>query len=161
MQMAIGPIYDVVGRKVPVVAAMFIACASQITIAFSVNVFPMYVIGYLLSLPLLVTNTCPYVPDLIMERDHGIANTLKILIVDVANVGSSGLLSLNGSFPDTFTPLTIYLGIAMACFLSGFYVIFYLKDVIKSPEFKERRLTISRTSGKPDTKLNQFCFVLR
>ncbi len=50
----------------------------------------MYVIGYILSFPLLVTNTCPYIPDLIMENSHGIANTLKVLIVDLANVSASG-----------------------------------------------------------------------
>lgn len=161
MQVGIGPLYDVFGRKVPVVCAMFIAAISQITIAFSINVFPMYLIGYLLTLPLLVTNTCPYVPDLIMENSHGIANTLKILVIDLANVSASGLLSLNGSFPDTFNSKNIYLGIAFACFLSGFYVIFYLKDVIKSAQFKERRLTISRNSGKPNNKCNQFCFALK
>lgn len=92
----------------------------------------MYVIGYILSFPLLVTNTCPYIPDLIMENSHGIANTLKVLIVDLANVSASGLLSLNGSYPNTFTSTNIYCGIAFLCFLSGFYVIFFLKDVITS-----------------------------
>ena len=40
----------------------------------------MYITGYILTIPLLVTNTCPYVPDLIMENSHGIANTLKIFV---------------------------------------------------------------------------------
>lgn len=121
----------------------------------------MYITGYILTIPLLVTNTCPYVPDLIMENSHGIANTLKILVVDVANVASSGLLSLNGSYSDVFTSFRIYLGIAVFCSLSGLYVIFNLKDVIKGDDFKERRLTISRASKKPDTKFNQFWFILK
>jgi len=61
----VGPLYDVYGRKVPVAGAMFCAAVSQVLMAFSVNVFPMYITGYILSFPLLVTNTCPYIPDLI------------------------------------------------------------------------------------------------
>lgn len=65
MQIGVGPLYDVFGRKIPVASAMFLGAASQAIIAFAVNVFPMYVIGYIMSFPLLFTNTCPYIPDLI------------------------------------------------------------------------------------------------
>lgn len=86
---------------------------------------------------------------------------LKILVVDLANVVASGLLSLNGSYPDIFFPGLIYCSIALLCFMSGIYVIFFLKDVIKSDEFDNRRETISRESGKPNNKIHYFWFIFK
>ena len=66
-----------------------------------------------MSIPLVVTWTCPFIPDLIMEESQGVANTMKILNVDLAGVIGSYLLDFNSKYPTVFSPFNLYVGIGI------------------------------------------------
>lgn len=159
-EVSIGAIYDLVGRKNPVVFSMLLGGVSQILIAYAPN-FTLYAIGLSMTIPIVVTSSCPYVPDLIREESQGVAQAMKVLCIDLAGVIGSFFLDLNSRFPVVFSPFNIYFGLGILGLVSAILLHFGMKDIIKMKDWNENMQRISRVSKIRDTKKNRFKFILR
>ena len=144
-ELSIGPIYDLVGRKSPVVFAMLIGGCSQILIAYAPT-FAFYAAGVALTIPIIVTSFCPYIPDLIREESQGVAQAMKVICLDLAGVIGSSFLDLNGRFPTIFTPFNIYFGLGILGLISSVLLHIGMKDITLMKEWEENMQSISAAS---------------
>ena len=82
--MAMGLIYDVVGRKTPLIIFIVVTIVVEAFFPFLKSAKEFY-IATLFEIPLYIIVTNPFIPDLIEEESHGMGNMLRTNTLNLAN----------------------------------------------------------------------------
>ena len=129
-ELVIGSIYDIYGRKKPLIITYFMASMGLFITPFFSSVYPWYQLSMVLKSIENVTALVPFIPDLLMEESHSIGNAFRILAALLGTLFSTLLLGISskGWISDT----NIYLVVTALNTLMGFYIIFHMKDIINS-----------------------------
>lgn len=128
-----GLIYDLYGRKVPLL--FFLLLSSVVVFCFPFledEVDFYYAIIFVIPLHILASN--PFVPDLIEEESHGVANMLVGNCISLGIVAISILMLFNAEEKEAFTSRNIYFGIAFLLLVTFVIVQVGMKDVIKEKQ---------------------------
>ena len=80
-------------------------------------------------IPVLITN--PFIPDLIKEESHGMANMLRSNMINLAYLGAYGLLLLNSTNLAIFDASVLFPLMSLLLLISVFVIKIGMKDVIK------------------------------
>lgn len=84
-----------------------------------------------------ITAYVPFIPDLLMEESHGLANAFKMISAQVGALFASGMLGLSSTkILSDKALLFIVFGINT---FAAFVILFAMKDVINSKDFLQRR----------------------
>jgi len=130
LNIVLGIIYDVFGRKTPILFFLVITCLAVAAYPFLESVEELYILAILLTpLPIVISN--PFVPDLIHEESHGMGNMLRSNMINLASLSAYGLLLLNATNIPMFDSSVIYSACAIFLLLTTFMVRVGMKDVIK------------------------------
>ena len=130
MSLASGTIYDLFGRKPPMLVFVFISCIAYSSLPFLESVFELYLFS-ILEIPVGALISNPFIPDLISEESHGVANMLRTNAINLANLSAYGLLLLNATNLPMFSSDMIFFFVAFILVATGVLVYFGMKDVIR------------------------------
>ena len=153
----IGFIYDIFGRKVPIMIFMLISACGFAQVPFMTSESDLFLFALcLIPLPVIVTN--PFIPDLIDESSHGMANMCRTNIINIGNLTGYGLLLLNATNLAIFSTDVLFSLLTIGIIGSTIMVHFGMKDVIK-----EGCHTSESTGEKPSVKylVKQACNLIR
>lgn len=85
--MLMGVLYDLCGRKLPIIVFMVLSTIAYTSFPFLKNESEYYVSAFFL-IPLPIISSNPFVPDLIHEASHGVANMLRTNMINIGNLAS-------------------------------------------------------------------------
>ena len=129
----LGPIFDLVGRKLPVVIGLFICGFSFIGFPMFTQIYPWYCLLKVLSnLGVLVGLNAPFLPDYISSGSVGLASAYAVIMQTLAGIVASSLIPLIGSIIDD--QKWLYYGIGSFNLIFAIILSFGLKDVLKEKE---------------------------
>ena len=134
--MNIGLIYDVFGRKVPLLIFVAILIVTELTFPFLTNVRQYYITAMFTSLlTIIITN--PFIPDLIKEESHGMGNMLRTNCINLGYIVAYSLLYLNATGSPMFDSSVIFfiLSFLLVCLLVLLKI--GMKDIIKEGKHLE------------------------
>ena len=94
-ELAIGSIYDIYGRKKPLIITYFIASLGLLITPFFKSVYPWYQISMIFKSLENVTALVPFIPDLLMEESHSIGNAFRMLSALLGTLVSTLLLGVS------------------------------------------------------------------
>lgn len=89
------------------------------------------------------------------------ANTLRILNIDLAGVIGSLLLDMNSKYSVAFSPFNLYFGIGVLGIVAAALIQLGMKDIIKTKQWQDNMERISSATHKDDNKKNRFVFILK
>jgi hypothetical protein len=95
------------------------------------NNYIWFVLGKCFGISIEVVSTVPLTPDYFMPSSFGLVNTFRQIFKTLGAVQSNILLNFNGQAG-----------------VDGFFMFFFLKDIIKDPKYQEERRIRSETSGQ-------------
>lgn len=101
-----------------------------------------------------VTALVPFIPDLLQEESHSIGNAYRMLSALFGTLVSTLLLGISSQ--NWVSDTNIYLAVTASNTMIGFYIIFNMKDIINSQEFKARR-----KSSNSESKRKRCLFVTK
>lgn len=128
--MALGMIYDLYGRKVPMLVFLLISCVAIGSLPFLQTETDLYLYAIIsIPLPILISN--PFVPDLVHEDSHGVANMLRTNTINVAKLCAYGLLLLNATNLPIFSSTVMFFSMTLLMVFTTLLVKIGMKDVIK------------------------------
>jgi hypothetical protein len=135
--MVMGVIYDLYGRKTPVVIFLIVSSLAFSSFPFLKTEYEFYfAAAFLMTLP--IVNTNPFVADLILKESHGIGNMLRSNSVNLSNLTAYVLLLLNASYPELFSGCFIYYCLSAMLLVVTILVVVGMKDTIKDQKLPER-----------------------
>jgi MFS family permease len=126
----LGTIYDIFGRKTPILVFLVISCLAFSSLPFLESVFELYIFA-ILEIPIGVLISNPFIPDLIDEESHGVANMLRTNTINVANLSAYSLLLLNATNLPIFHSDMIFFFVTLFLLCTFILVKIGMKDVIK------------------------------
>ena len=142
----IGSVYDIVGRRIPLAGSYVAVSLGLIVFISGHKVYPWFLIARMLGAFEAITGAIPFVPDLIMEESHGVANAMKISCLGLADVFSTSLLGLSGL--KLFDDVYIFYFVLVMNTSVAVTIIVGMKDVIKTKEFDQRRKQTNSSDSK-------------
>lgn len=136
--MSIGVVYDIYGRRKPFLLAWAFAAIATFVYPFATDKVLYYIVSTLL-VPLTACFTIPFVPDLIMEASQPLAVFFTIISIASGKVVVAGLLDVVASKTMGVSYTAVYIGISVLAAAYTILAYLFMKDVVKSDEFKVRR----------------------
>jgi len=127
--MIIGLMFDSVGRKKPIVIFCIFGAITQFCIPFMSNVYMYYPVMPFLSFLSLAANN-PYIPDLIEEKNQGVANIFRMFFMHISAVLSQVLILLNSTNMACFSSDVIFCFLGVLLLLAAVYVHCSMKDIV-------------------------------
>ena len=138
-EMSIGMIYDIFGRKRPLAMSYLLVSIGLFVLINGHDVYPWYLLAKFFSVFENITAGVPFVPDLLHEESHGMANAVKAMCIAVADVCSTSLLGLS-SFK-FFDDIYIFFFVLILNSSVAILIIFGMKDVILEKDENRRDST--------------------
>ena len=135
LDMSIGFIFDIVGRRVPLAVGYLLTAIGLVMLPFFNKVYPWFLMSRLLIAVSQITGNCPFVPDYIQEESQALANGYFLMIVSFANILSSTVLL---KVSENMDPNQIYKGTALFITTVSALIFFKMKDVIKNDKKREQ-----------------------
>ena len=84
LNLMIGPAYDAIGRKIPTILLFILTTSGEYLVPFITSFSPGFVIVSILQVPNTLLGLIPFVPDLIQESSHGVANMINLFLNNFA-----------------------------------------------------------------------------
>jgi hypothetical protein len=128
--LVIGLIYDVFGRKTPILIFLLIVCTAFIQVPFmTCEADLVWFAICLITLPCITAN--PFVPDLFHESSHGMGNMLRTNLINLGNLSAYGLLLMNATGYYMFSSNVLFSACIVVLLATFVMVKIGMKDVIK------------------------------
>ena len=144
-EICIGTIYDLFGRKKPLVFTYICSTIGTLITPLGSSLYWFQVTRIFVCI-LNITAMLPFIPDLLMEESHAMANAFRVISAILGSFLATILVGISAK--DWITDENLYFSItAFQAFIS-IIIIFFMKDVINSDEFKARRKLTNTDSKK-------------
>lgn len=107
LNVIIGVVYDIYGRKNPIMLFLILSSFAYMSFPYLKNETEFYIAACcLMALP--IVNTNPFVADLILKESHCVGNMLRSNAINASYLTAYILLMLNAKYPVTFSSIFIY-----------------------------------------------------
>lgn len=128
LDLCIGFIFDMFGRRKPMALAYFLASIGILMIPTHDRVYPWFLTSRLLISLSTITVNCPLIADYIEESSQGLANGYFLMIVSLANIMSTTILL---RMSETVKLYYIYAIVGLFVLSLSVLIATNLKDVVK------------------------------
>ena len=153
-------LYDIYGRRRPLAFSYLMTSLGLFTLTQGHSIYPWYIIARFFAVFENITAAVPFIPDLLKEESHGVANSIKVMMIALADF--CGTLMLGLSSFKLFEDIYIFYFVLVLNIFVAVLIIFGMKDVILEKESENRR-SINYTPKMTRAKsiCSQACFLLK